>query len=848
MFNKAFFPELSKKIPKVYVYSDKNYPGMLKVGFTNGDVDNRIRQQYPTLKPDGLPYKKEFETVAMRNDGTSFTDKDVHKRLVKKGFKRLGGEWFDCKLDNVRNAILELKEGKSFQIDRVNDFGMREEQLLAVERTSTYFMKCDKEEPNKPSHFLWNAKMRFGKTFTSYQLAKKMGWKRILILTFKPAVESGWDEDLNNHIDFEGWQFVSRHTENTYKTLDKDRPIVCFGSFQDYLGKNSAGGMMPKDKNLWVHKITWDCIILDEYHYGAWRDKAKNLTKRDSTEEDKDYLEELAEEEGTAEKKFVMGEGQDYFDEKAMPIKTNHFLYLSGTPFRAIADGEFLEEQIFNWTYTDEQEKKTKWDYSKGSNPYESLPRIVMLTYKMPSSITNIIDEGEFNEFDLGEFFKAEGTDEKAKFKHEDSVQKWLDMIRGAYISSDSIKANSARVYLPFRMDEAQLQEKLLHTLWLLPNIASCCAMKNLLAKKNNSFYHDYKIVLAAGKHCGNGVEALNPLYEAMDTPQKSKTITLSCGKLTTGVTVRPWTGIFMLRNLNSPETYFQAAFRVQSPWTYKDEDSNEEIIKKECYIFDFAPNRALRQISDYCIGLNYEENNPEAKTREFIQYLPILAYDGFTMEQLNATKLFDMAITGTTATLLANGWKSARMVNVNDYVIQRILDDPKAIEILQKIEDFRTIKSDLELIINKSDRVRELKTKASDKDLTPKEKKELSDEQKEYKSKRKEFQEKLMKLATRIPIFMYLTDYREQTMIDVIERLDTGLFTSVTGLTQPEFSHLNSLGVFCGDKMNQCVWGFRQYENASLEYTGINKHDNDSEIGGWDTTDRRNTVLKMKN
>ncbi len=395
--------------------------------------------------------------------------------------------------------------------------------------------------------------MRFGKTFASYQLAKSMNWKKVLVLTFKPAVQSAWEEDLQTHLDFEGWQFISRNGLN-FEAIDKQKPFVCFGSFQDYLGKNDAGGI--KARNEWVHTTNWDCVIFDEYHYGAWRESAK----------------ELFEAEGKKELEFGEGEGIDYFDENNMPITTNSYLYLSGTPFRAISSGEFIEEQIFNWTYSDEQKAKEQWQ--NDNNPYASLPRMVMLTYQLPDAIREIAMGGEFNEFDLNVFFSANGIAESAKFAYENEVQKWLDLIRGSFseTSIDNLKLGAKKP--PFPFSHAPLLNVLSHTFWFLPTVASCHAMKNLIEQKQNKFYHNYTVVVAAGASAGIGIEALPPVQVAMDNPLQSKTITLSCGKLTTGVSVKPWTGIFMLRNSSSPETYFQAAFRVQTPWTIKNPDS----------------------------------------------------------------------------------------------------------------------------------------------------------------------------------------------------------------------------------------------------------------------------------
>jgi len=515
-------------------------------------------------------------------------------------------------------------------------------------------------------------------------------------------------------------------------------------------------------------------------------------------------------------------------------------LYLSGTPFRAIASGEFIEEQIYNWTYSDEQKAKKLWSGDKDVNPYASLPRMVLMTYQLPDSIIDIAEQGEFSEFDLNEFFYAEGRGGRAKFRYEDEVQKWLDLIRGAFLETavDNLKMGSKKPPLPF--SHVPLLNVLNHTLWFLPSVASCFAMANLLKKRQNVFYHNYKIVVVAGNEAGIGIKALPPVLDVMEDPLRSKTITLTCGKLLTGVTVRPWTGIFMLRNISTPETYFQAAFRVQSPWIVKNPNdrspNKEEIVKKECYIFDFAPNRALSQIADYSCRLNVDESNPEVKVDEFINFLPILAYDGSAMRQIDAKGVLDMAMSGTTATLLARRWESALLVNVDNNTLKRLMNDKKALDALMSIEGFRKLNQEIEIIINKSEAVERIKREANDKELTRKEKKELSKEEKEYRSLRKQIQEKLIKFATRIPVFMYLTDYRERALKDVIIGLEPNLFKRVTGLTKKDFEVLVSLGVFNGSLMNDAVYKFKRYEDASLRYAGINKH-KDEEVGLYDTT-----------
>lgn len=533
-------------------------------------------------------------------------------------------------------------------------------------------------------------------------------------------------------------------------------------------------------------------------------------------------------------------EARELYDEGLMPLRTGAFLYLSGTPFRAISTGEFIEDQIYNWTYSDEQAAKEAW---KGeNNPYAQLPKMVMLTYQMPESISEIASQGEFDEFDLNEFFRAESLSpspspngEGSYFIHEEYVQKWLDLIRGSYTENiiTELKQGNAKPPMPF--SDSRLLSYLQHTYWFLPSVAACKAMAKLLRKRANRFFDDYEIIVAAGNEAGMGAKAVAPVYNAMGDPQQTKTITLSCGKLSTGVTVKPWTGIMMLRNTTSPETYFQAAFRVQSPWTTKNEEGEEVILKPLCYVFDFAPNRALRQVEEYSCQLNVEESNPEKKVAEFIKFLPILAYDGSSMKEIDAEGVLDMAMSGTTATLLARRWESAVLVNVDNVTLQRLLNNPEAMKALMNIEGFRSLNADIETIINKSEHVKQTKKTKDPSEMTPKEKKALTEEEKEYKSKRKEIQEKLIKFATRIPVFMYLTDFREYSLKDVIMQLEPELFRKVTGLTLKDFDLLVSLGVFNRDLMNDAVYKFKRYEDSSLEYTGINTHTG-TVIGGWDT------------
>ena len=432
----------------------------------------------------------------------------------------------------------------------------------------------------------------------------------------------------------------------------------------------------------------------------------------------------------------------------------------------------------------------------------------------------------------------AEGV--AVEFKHKSDVQKWLDIIRGGY-AAQSAELLKTGTRPPFPYSDVRLLPYLQHSFWYLPNVAACHAMANLLAERHNTFWLGYQVIVAAGAAAGIGLEALPPVRRAIGSGFDTKTITLSCGKLTTGVTVAQWSAILMLRNLKSPESYFQAAFRVQSPWSIKnpngDNPNEEEILKPVCFVFDFAPTRALRQLSEYGIGLSPNETNPENAVRDLVAFLPVLAFDGANMTQIDAGGILDIAMAGTSATLLARKWESALLVNVDNGTLRRILDSPEAMDAVGRIEGWRALGDNvIETIINKSEKVKDLKTKAKDGELTDKEKKELTAEEKEYKSKRKLVQETLIKFATRIPAFMYLTDFRENTLQDVITKLEPELFLTVTGLTVQDFHLLVRLKVFNTEQMNAAVFAFRRYEDASLRYTGILSHDGLTHYGLYDT------------
>lgn len=822
-----FFPR--KKYPQIYAYTEPQYKdrawelgrqgrGLLKIGYTTSfDVETRINQQFPIKKPDEKPYDVVYKHSAIKETGECFDDHCVHAALKRKGINHVRGEWFECTVKELDTVVQEIRFGRILSPERNLSFKMRQEQADAVSQTAEYFRSFYKLYPNKVPHFLWNAKMRFGKTFAAYQLAKEMGWKRVLVLTYMPAVEKAWRDDLDKHIDFEDWQFIGRG--ETLKELNSAAPIVWFSSFQDILGKTKKG--LIKERFIAAHSIEWDCIILDEYHFGAWRDAAKELYSGDSSERFDDESDSIVD---------------------VIPLTSKSYLYLSGTPFRALSNGEFVEDQIFNWTYADEQKRKNELSSTPG-NPYEELPQMVLMTYQMPSEIRDVALDEESMEFDLNEFFRAKEIQPSESsgnsefiFEHENEVQSWVALLYGQFFSSTySFSNRHHKPPLPF--EDARLLEYLSHTLWFLPNVSSCKAMARLLQNKANSFFAPYKIIDASGPEAGIGLDALTPVEEAIGSnPDKTKTITLTCGKLTTGVTVPAWSGIFMLRNTTSPESYFQAAFRVQSPWVARNSNNSNEktVLKEKCYVFDFAPNRALSLIADYSCRLDLNDSRSmEDKVGDFLAVLPILYYKELSMQELSAKELLDIVSSGTTSSLLARRWQSALLINVDTFVLERVLNDPTIMAALENIEGFRTLRDNLTKVIASEKSIKNTKKEKGD-SLSKAEEKRISEEERKNRSFKKELREKLLKFVTRVPVFMYLTDYREDTLKDVITNIEQDLFSKVTGLSVSDFEKLCEIGVFNKQAMDQAVFKFKQFEESSLTYAG--GAELPQTIGGFDT------------
>jgi len=783
-----------KQIPQIYAYTYGEYSeklwehrsggnGWIKVGYTTKeDVWERIREQTSSSVPDEI--KLLWVEIAVTDQGQAFRDSSVHQKLTANGAHKVHNEWFEATLDELKIAIAEIKQGR--KVTAPERFPMRPEQRESVKITADYFRR---QTETKAKHFLWNAKMRFGKTFASYQLALEMGWTKLLILTYKPAVEDSWKNDLKQHQDFEGWQFIGK--EDDFEKIDEASPYAWLVSFQNIMQPDTEGDI--KDRLELAYVIEWDCIIIHEYHFGAWQSGAKELYASDDSVDEAEIVDDYDSETSPSKK---------------LPLTAEHRLYLSGTPFRALAEGEFSEDQIYNWTYADEQNAKlTRKEQNGEVNPYSSLPQLKMLTYKISDATRSHAEAGFDDEFSLNGFFESEFRDQIPHFKKESEVQMWLDWLH------QRVNLSQQKNH-PGPYGDPQLRDFLDHTVWHLPNVAACKAMKKLLDSPQNPFFDEYQIICAAGKKAGIGLKALTPVRNAIGDGSKTKTITLTCGKLLTGITVPQWSAIFMLRDTQSAETYFQAAFRVQSSWTLPNNKNPNQpkIVKQVAYIFDFAQNRALQMIYGFCAQQSNAKgsDNTKSEVREFLKFLPILAYSDGKLVELDETELMDMATSGIGSAMLAKRWQSTQMIDLSRATLEKILNNEELLKSLENMEAFRALREHTTAILNAEKSIKEAKAEGKPKSSISKEKREMA-------KRRKEIVKALLKFLTRVPIFMYLTDYREESLVDVIRNVEPALFTKVTGLEIQDFDALCQLGVFNTQILNQSIYTFKRQEEFSF-------------------------------
>ncbi len=610
----------SKVTPQCYAYTTPGVPahdGWTKIGFTERDVETRINEQTHTV---GVAHKTWWAMRAayMMEPYGTFTDKEFHAYLKRLGVSREAGtEWFLIEPNTARGNFIDFTQNHGTvsekDADAVIPYKLRDEQAEAVQRTADYFGGRESAE------FLWNAKPRFGKTLSAYDLCMKLGAQNILIVTNRPAIANSWYSDYETFFGPQsGYIFVSNvdgikdkkfvYSREEYKdkvlASDDDSVKGCieFVSLQDLKGSIYFGGQIDKLAEISNEDgkgMTWDILIIDEAHEGV------DTYKTDTA-----------------------------FNH----IRRKWTLHLSGTPFKALANDKFPESAIYNWTYADEQKKKRDWDSSSElENPYANLPRLSLFTYQMSDIIRDKVKKGieladddiEEYAFDLNEFF---ATNESGKFIHDADVDKFLD-------------AMTRQEKFPF--STLELRDELKHTFWILNRVASAKALAKKL--KLHPVFKDYEIILAAGDGKLDDDDENEKSYDKVvkAISEHDKTITLSVGQLTTGVTIPEWTAVLMLSNMASPALYMQAAFRAQNPCLFTDSNGNS-YRKKNAYVFDFDPARTLTIFEKFANDLIPETSGDKGDfdsrkkhVRELLNFFPVYGEDDEgSMVELDAEKV----------------------------------------------------------------------------------------------------------------------------------------------------------------------------------------------------------------
>ncbi len=601
--------------PQIYSYELPNRrenEGSQKIGYTERkNVDDRIKEQVRTAAFKEVYNKLWSAPAFFEGNKDDFRDSAFHQFLVKQGIDKrddLGTEWFYFNgFPEKSKKLFDLFREKGFSALQDDsgkiDYTLRFEQEEAVTKALEYFQNTENGE------FLWNCKPRFGKTLSAYDLAKRLNAQKVLIVTNRPAIANSWFDDFNKFID--GYYFISETSSlRNRATITREQYVehinhsdkksfITFLSLQDLKGSKYFGG--DYDKLRWVADLEWDLLIIDEAHEGVdtqRTDAAFNVVKR------------------------------------------KHTLHLSGTPFKALANEKFPKEAIYNWTYLDEQQIKKVEIEEDETGPHTDLPEMKLFTYRISQMITDQVNEGiDIDDenydyaFDLNEFFRAKS----GKFVHEDEVKDFL------------YNLTTNKKY-PFSTPE--LREELRHTFWYVGNrVASVKALARLLRK--DPVFKDYKIIIAAGD--GRSFEEEEKNFKAneksFDRVQKAiaendKTITLSCGQLTTGVTIKEWTAVLMLSDIKSPSLYMQAAFRAQNP--HKRPINGDWQTKKSAYLFDFAPTRVLEIYDEFANGLNPKavsgeitEKEREENISELLNFFPVISEDvNGEMVELDAEKV----------------------------------------------------------------------------------------------------------------------------------------------------------------------------------------------------------------
>lgn len=647
-----YYSTLKAKLIYIFTIGDEAHRGCVKIGEATLDeaTDSSLSSNCKALnqaarkridqytKTAGIDYTLRHTELTLSIRGgmiTTFNDKQVHEILLRSGIKRhdfskknQGREWFECSVDTAIAAINAAKEGRfSIRADEMvpidEEIEFRPEQKEAIEKTIRKFQSGGK-------NMLWNAKMRFGKTLSALQVVKEMQFHRTLILTHRPVVDEGWFEDFHKIFKlFDGYTYGSRLKGEPFELLEKfakKNPAahyVYFASMQDMRGAEMAGGKF--DKNQAILKADYDLLIVDEAHEGTQTELGQNVIK-------------------------------------LLTKEKTHVLNLSGTPFNLLDN--YSEDEIYTWDYVMEQKAKADWDINHfgDPNPYAGLPRLNIFTFDLGKALSGFEDI-EDSAFNFKEFFRTwtgdperdhrqmpEGAE--GKFIHEEHVNSFLDLI---------VKYDPESNY-PF--STLEFRNSFRHTLWMVPGVKEARALSALL--KVHPIFSQFDIVNVAGdgdEEVEND-DALKLVNKAMgDNPEDTRTITLSCGKLTTGVTVRPWTAVMMLAGSHNTDAkaYMQTIFRVQSPYTTLDGRR-----KENCYVFDFAPDRTLKVLADTARVQTKKTTNESDRVKlgKFLNFCPVIGYNGTRMASYNVDSMLEQLKRAYISRVTRNGCDDPRLYN----------------------------------------------------------------------------------------------------------------------------------------------------------------------------------------
>lgn len=722
----------------------------------------------------------------------SFGDDDIKKILVNDFDYKIntenGDEWYTLKdnetnddfVEKVKAIITHLKTGESLNLKRTECFSMRDEQKECVEKTYDAF------ENKKFDRFLWNCKMRFGKTFTTYQLVKKAQYKQTLVITWKVAVESSWKNDLLSHVDFKGYNFIEKTTLNTFD-INKTNvvflsiPLLLFnksegeierdieeGKIKEELIEENIGYFKDKLKN--VANVNWDLLVVDEAHYGTRAKQTEKILKM---------------------------------------LNFKRKLELSGTPFKIMADAEYADNQIYNWTYNDEQKKKKEYEYLGDKNPYKDLPDMNIYTYHGVEEMLTVDNNYDFNLNDLfktknGEFFVEDNTCvEGVSNKENLAVKKIIDFMCGErfdLVEKRDIKESN--VVLPYFQDMVEKNKK---SLWFLPSVDAVCAMEKLL--NNHKFFKDYCIINATGKGEGSSKKSLDTFIEM--EKEKDKIICLSCGMLNTGVTIKTLNSVVVLQNKKSAQDFFQSIFRCQSPCKGK----------TECYVFDFNPKKYFDNFLDYVKSNNKikkKGNDRQDKNdkkiindeKQLVEELMIKTFMYLDGDMKNTT--YDEIMS-----YVSLNWDPEKIKKIllrsNNISLDKLINaDENILKIIDSIPFYKN---------EKKQKKKETKGTGGTGGKPPKGKDE---EEKKKKYKYDIRKAKLNILLASLSMFIYITNAEEQNLLDIIKTKQRDLFKKICFIDIADFEKLYENEFFKNEILSKAIYKFYREETTSRNWSEL--------------------------